>query len=295
MLRFFVYLFVFSTVFVAPVAAELKVVVSIKPLHSLVSAVMEGVGEPLLLLSANGSPHDANLKPISAKLLQNADLVFWMGRGLESFLEKAINTIPANTDIVSVLELKKLKFPQSNQLENSIHSITNNPHVWLDTQNALIILQAVEKKLIESDPKNTNQYRANRKRMSSNILDLEREIDQQLLSVRKIAFVTFHDAFMHFENRFSLHYGSVITHNPELKPGAKRIYELQKIIHDKDIKCVFSEPQFDTGLIELLREKTRANTASLDPMGSSLKAGSELYPALMRAIAAGFASCLAVK
>ncbi len=288
MLRVFVSLFMVCAFFVMPAAAEIKVVVSIKPLHSLVAAVMKGVGEPALLLSANTSPHDANLKPSSAKMLQNADLVFWVGGELETFLEKALSTISVNTDVTSVLELKGLNFPPS-------RPDSKNPHIWLDTQNALIILQAVEKKLIEFDPANANKYRANRLEMADRVLQLEREIDQQLRPVRNSAFLTFHDAFRHFENRFSLLRGSTITSNPEVKPGAGRIYELQKIIRDKNIKCIFSEPQFDKRIVDLLREKTRANTASLDPLGNSLDSGIELYPTLLRKIATGFTNCLSLK
>ena len=60
----------------AMAASDLKVVVSIKPFHSLVSTVMQGVSEPALLLSGNNSPHTYSLRPSAAVKLQNADLVF---------------------------------------------------------------------------------------------------------------------------------------------------------------------------------------------------------------------------
>ena len=73
--------------------AEPKVVASIKPVHSLVAAVMEGVAAPDLIVTGAGSPHDYALKPSQASLLEKADLVFWIGHEFEAFLEKPVTTI----------------------------------------------------------------------------------------------------------------------------------------------------------------------------------------------------------
>ena len=70
--------------------AEIKVVASIKPIHSLVSYLMDGVGKPDLIVDGYNSPHGFALKPSHAKMLQNADLVFWVGEDLETFLEIAL-------------------------------------------------------------------------------------------------------------------------------------------------------------------------------------------------------------
>ena len=84
--------------------ADVKVIASIKPVHSLVSAVMEGVGSPDLLVEGAGSPHTYSLKPSQAKKLQDADLVFWMSHDLEAFLENAIENIATNARAVSLME-----------------------------------------------------------------------------------------------------------------------------------------------------------------------------------------------
>ena len=73
--------------------AEIKVVASIKPIHSLVSYLMDGIGKPDLIVDGYASPHGFAMKPSHAKMLQNADLIFWVGEDLENFLEKPLNTI----------------------------------------------------------------------------------------------------------------------------------------------------------------------------------------------------------
>ena len=79
--------------FISPANADVKVVTSIKPLHSLASYLMDGVGKPDLIVDGFASPHGFSMKPSHAKMLQNADLVFWVGEDLESFLEKPLSSI----------------------------------------------------------------------------------------------------------------------------------------------------------------------------------------------------------
>ncbi len=86
--------------------AEPNVVVSIKPLHSLVSKVMDGVAVPDLIITGNQSPHNFSLKPSQAAAIQNADAVFWIGHTLESSLEKPIETIGGKGRSVSMMETK---------------------------------------------------------------------------------------------------------------------------------------------------------------------------------------------
>ena len=79
--------------------SELKVVTTIKPLHSLISNVMEGIGEPSLIVEGSTSPHSFILKPSHAKLLEQADIIFWVGEDLETFMEKPLKSIVKNAKI----------------------------------------------------------------------------------------------------------------------------------------------------------------------------------------------------
>ena len=106
--------------FSAPLKAEINVVTSIKPLHSLTSYIMDGVGEPALIIDGVASPHNFQIKPSHAKMLQNADLVIWVGEDLESFLPTALKSIPKDAVVFELLDqsgLKKLKFREKNIFE----------------------------------------------------------------------------------------------------------------------------------------------------------------------------------
>ena len=101
--------------------ADVKVVASIKPVHSLVSYVMDGVGRPDLIVDGYNSPHGFSLKPSHAKMIENADLIIWVGEDLEAFLEKPLNTIAkkaVNVEIMELKSIKKLKFREKNVFED---------------------------------------------------------------------------------------------------------------------------------------------------------------------------------
>ena len=81
-----------------------KVAVDIAPVHSLVSRVMEGVGSPKLIIPAGASPHEYSLRPSEAKSLQDADMVVWIGEDLAPWMEKSIETLSKNAEIITLLE-----------------------------------------------------------------------------------------------------------------------------------------------------------------------------------------------
>ena len=103
--------------FITSVNADVKVVASIKPIHSLASYLMDGVGKPDLIVDGYASPHGFAMKPSHAKMLQEADLIFWVGEDLEAFLEKPLKSIGKKAEKIELMEIKKLtklKFRERN-------------------------------------------------------------------------------------------------------------------------------------------------------------------------------------
>ena len=110
--------------FFTPANAKIKVVTSIKPIHSLASYLMDGVGKPDLIVDGFNSPHGFSMKPSHAKMLQNADLIFWIGEDLESFLEKPLNSIAKKAEKIELIEIKGLnvlKFRERNIFDEHDH------------------------------------------------------------------------------------------------------------------------------------------------------------------------------
>ena len=309
-------LWAISSLGVSAANADVNVVTSIKPVHSLVSGVMQGVGSPTVIIEGAGSPHTYSLKPSQAKQLQDADLVFWMGDELETFLEGPIQNIAQNAKSIKLIDshgLKKIKFREGGMFDehddhddhgHDKHAKDDHddhghgefdPHVWLDPINAKAVVHEIEEALVKADPKNAKKYEANAVRMAGKLDQLVTELRVQLQPVQGKGFIVFHDAYQYFEQRFGVAAIGSITVSPEVMPGAERVKALREKIRGLRATCVFSEPQFEPKLVRTLVDGTGAQTGVLDPLGSSLTKGPDLYFELVREMARSLKECLSAK
>ena len=309
-------LWALSSLGVSAANADVSVVTSIKPVHSLVSGVMQGVGSPTVIIEGAGSPHTYSLKPSQAKQLQDADLVFWMGDELEPFLRGPIQNIAKNAKSIKLIEargLKKIKFREGGMFdehddhddhEHDKHAKDDHddhghgeydPHVWLDPINAKAIVHEIEEALVKADPKNAKEYKANADRIAGELDQLVKELRAQFQPVQQKGFIVFHDAYQYFEQRFGVSAIGSITVSPEVMPGAERVSELRNKIRGLKATCIFSEPQFEPKLVRTLVEGTGARAGVLDPLGASLTKGPNLYFQLVREMARSLKECLSAK
>ncbi|MDB4231957.1 zinc ABC transporter substrate-binding protein [Candidatus Pelagibacter sp.] len=301
--------------------ADLKVVTSIKPIHSLASYIMDGVGSPGLIVDGYNSPHSFQLKPSHAKMLEQANIIFWIGEDLENFLEKPLATIAKKAEKIELLEIKgikKLKFRERNifeehddhghdakkeehdddddhghdakKEEHDDHDDHGHgeydPHIWLDPINAKVILSEITEHLIENDSKNASTYK-------SNLAKALAEIDKLIIDVitetnTDLNYVVFHDAYQYYENRFNVNILGAMTVNPDVMPGAEQIHEIHEVIEHDNVSCILSEPQFNPDIIKSISKDTNVKTGVLDPLGANLKSGKDLYFDLIKNMSASF-------
>jgi len=124
-----------SLIFTSSAIADVpKVAVDIAPVHSLVARVMEGVGNPKLIIPTGASPHEYSLRPSEAKSLQDADMVIWMGEGLAPWMENSIETLSKNAEVVTLLEeseTKLLKFREGALFEEHDHDDHDHDHMMM--------------------------------------------------------------------------------------------------------------------------------------------------------------------
>ncbi len=290
-----------------PSLAAPNVVVTIKPIHSLAAAILDGVTEPKLLLDGAASPHSYALKPSDAEALSNADAIIRVSENLEVFLNKAIATLPGkarvidldNTPGLTLLPVREngvlMQDASAEDAEGSEHGRHHGSmdvHFWLDPVNAIVIAGYLARQFGEMDPEHAAQYRANAEKLESKLAALDAELNATFKGLSKRPFIVFHDTTQYLEKRYDLHGLGAVTLSPERPPGAKRLSEIRdKIRHAKAI-CVFSEPQFPPKLVETLTEGTDAKSGVLDEIGAAIPPGPDQYLALMRADAESLASCL---
>ncbi|MBY3200215.1 zinc ABC transporter solute-binding protein [Rhizobium laguerreae] len=308
-------------------AADAPVVVtSIKPIHSLVSAIMQGVGEPELIVDGAASPHTYNLKPSNARALQDAKVIFWVGPGLEAFLEKPLQALGSDASIAALDDapgLVKLPFREGGAFEahddapehdsasghheaEAAHGAEADhdhghddhdhgafdTHLWLDPMNAKAMATMITTTLVAADPANALTYQGNAKALDDKLDALDTEVKGMVAPVKDKPFIVFHDAYQYFEHRYGIRVSGSITVSPETIPGAERVSEIHRKVGELGATCVFAEPQFEPRLVNVVIEGTRAKSGVLDPEAATLKAGPDLYFNLMRGIANNMKDCL---
>ena len=295
--------------------ADIKVVTTIKPLHSLISSVMEGVGKPSLIIEGTSNPHTFVFKPSHAQMLEAADIVFWIGEDLEAFMEKPLESLASNATKISFMELssiEKLKFREENIFDDhddhghddhdghedeheghddhhGHHHGEFDAHIWLDPSNAIEMVLEISHELSEIDPENAAQYEENSNKTIASLNNLINEINSS--TPKDASYIVFHDAYQYFENRFGVSSSGALTLNPDVLPGAKQIDAIQDLIQDENIKCIFSEPQYNPKIIETLAADMKISTGIMDPLGAFIDQGPDMYNQLILNIANSLKDC----
>ena len=294
----------------------ISVVASIKPIHSLVAAVMGGIGTPHLLLEAPSSAHHFTLKPSQARSLQAADIVFWVGPTMEQPLTKALATLAPQAQTLPLIEsagLVLINFdkvtPAHEKHDHEKHGHEKhdkhdehakhddhliNPHIWLDPQNAKIMLGVIAARLAKADPENASTYAANADSMAARLAILETDITSQLASYSAAKFLVLHDAHVYFERRFGLRNYGAITTEPDVMPTASRVKALRDELREHRFDCIFTEPFLGQKAVALIAEGSKVSIGTLDPIASNLPAGAQLYPDLLMSYAKALQSCFGV-
>ena len=326
-----------------------NVVVSLKPVHSLVAGVMGAAGEPRLLLKGTASPHTYQMRPSDARALAEADLIVWVGEGMETFLERPIANLGARAKVLTLDEapgLSLLRNREGGIWEDEDHEEGHadehkeahdddhekghadehkeahdddhekghadehkeahagerdehdhahgefNMHFWLDPGNARRIVDAVEAALSGIDPSRAAAYRANAAAMRARIAALDSSLKRRLAPLRGRAFVVFHDAYQYFERAYGLNGKGAVAVDPARAPSAKRLVELRAAFAEHDVRCVFTEPQFEPDLVRTVIGASDVRTAVLDPIGADTRMGPDAWAEIMRGLGDAMIGCL---
>jgi zinc transport system substrate-binding protein len=283
------------------------VLVSARPIHSIVSAVMSGTDAPELLISGSASPHTYALKPSDARKLENAEIIFWVGPELETFLQTPLRTLAASAHIHALSDTPGLislpirdgglweahEHDEHDETDQSVHEIAPiDPHFWLDPRNGAAMAHFIAEILGRADPARAEHYRDNADGFATRMAELDAELSARIGPARAQDYIVFHDAYQYFESRYDLSPIGAVSVAADRPAGARRIVEIRNRIQNARVKCVFSPPQFPPRLVATLTENAETQSAELDDLGTDITAGAGLYEALLVRMADDFLSCL---
>lgn len=305
--------FVVAKISAAAAAETPKVVVTIKPIHSLVSRIMDGVGVPQLVVEGSASPHTFTLKPSTARAIHDADVFVRVSDQLEPFTRKIVASLPANVTVLTLAGadgVKLLDQRQGGAFEKHEHEHKHEEasgaagdhddhdedgkdgHIWLDPQNAKAIAVDVAKTLEARYPEYADKFKANTTALIADLDTLDSQLTAELKDSKGKPFIVFHDATQYFEDHFGQKAAGSITVSPDVPPSAKRLTEVRHKLSSLGAICVFVEPNFQPKLVDAVTEGTNARSGTIDAEGQTLNPGPGLYFDLMRGVAHSISDCL---
>lgn len=280
----------------SPALAEVpRVVTDIPPVHALVAQVMGNLGQPELLLARGADEHDFQLKPSQAGAVAKAGLVVWIGPELTPWLEGALEMRAEGSASLALLDAEgtlRREYAGGHAEEAGHGHGAEDPHAWLNPDNARAWLGLIAAELGRLDPENAAVYDANAVAAGEGLAALDAEIAGLLAPVKGRPLITYHDAFGYFGDHYGLDFAGSVALGDASSPGAARLVELRAEIVAGGVVCLFPEVQHDPALLEQLAEGTGVRIGgALDPVGSTLDAGPGAYAELMRGLARVIAEC----
>ena len=301
-------------------AEKISAAASIRPLHSLLSLLMENIGEANLLLKGKASPHHYPLRPSEIQNIRKQNIIFWIGGNVETSLIKPLaqtQNLSNPPIIIGMVETGKFRLlkTRDNDIDDDDHhgsghnddgdhdddldghddhhghGITDS-HIWTDPDNAEIMLKIMAKALIAADPANKTVYHKNLKNALHKVNNLEKKIRAKLKPSRKNnnPILLWHDGTQYFEQAFNIdNVAAIIQPNEDVPPSGKH---LRAILNRFDARsCIITQPQFTDKVPPALKRQNYKIVRNIDPTGNHLPAGKDLYAAFLNHIADKFNAC----
>lgn len=287
--------------------AEVRLLTSIKPLQLIAAAVQEGVATPDVLLPPGMSPHNFALRPSDVSRVQEAQLFYWVGPDLETFLPRvlqgrvqpsvAVETLPG-------LQLRYFGESPGNHADAANPAITEqagdhdhhpgtlDTHLWLSTGNAKVIAAKMAADLALLDPGNAQRYQANLAAFKQRLDMLDAQLLGRLASIHGKPYFVFHEAYDYFEAAYGLQHAGVFSLGSEVQPGARRVAQMREQLVAAGSACVFNEPPVRPRLAETLSAGLPIRLAQLDALGSEISVSPQGYEQLLQSLANGMLACM---
>lgn len=296
------FLVMFLLFFCAAAQADVRVLTSIKPLQLIAAAVQDGVGVPEVLLPPGASPHNYALRPSDVRRVGDAQLLYWIGPDMESFLPRVLKSRSLPTVAVQTLPGLSLRHFGEGEAhaggDEHDHDHDHQPgtldaHLWLLPANARVIAERMATDLAAADPANASRYKANFTAFSERLSALDQRLKQRVAAVAGKPYFVSHEAFDYFEAAYGLQHAGVFSIAGEVQPGAQHVAAMRERLQQAGPTCVFSEPPLRPRLVTTLSEGLPVRLAELDALGGKdIAVNAQGYEQLLETLGNELAGCL---
>ena len=229
--------------------------------------------------------------------MQDAELVVWVGPGMEAFMPKIVAQLPLQKklEIASLADVRPLLITgeKGHKTESGDHHHSEfNMHLWLSPEIANHAAVAIYAKLLELMPQDKDKLDANLHYFQSKLAQTDKDIEKQLVLVKDKGYFVFHDAYSYFEKHYGLSPLGHFTVNPEIATGAQHLHQIRTELVQQKAVCVFAEPQFRPAIIDAAARGTTVRKGILDPLGTDVHLGKDSYINFLKQLSGQYMSCL---
>jgi len=281
-------------------SGRIQVAATIVPLGDFCWQIGGDLVQVQVLIPPGASPHVFEPAPSVMAKASQARVFVYIGAGLEPWAAKLLRSRDSG-DLVVVEAVQGVPLlgladhqPGHGAGEARDHAsqppdktgshaghLGGNPHIWLDPVLAQGICRKIAGALIQADPGHRALYGANLQSYLAALAELNREIETRARTWRLRNYVSFHPAFAYFAKRYHLHEVGTIEAAPGREPTPRHLQSLVAAIRRYGIKVVFTEPQLNPRVAEVIAQEAGVKVLKLDPMGGRPPYGSD-YLQLMR-------------
>ena len=254
--------------------SKFNIVTSFYPMYVATANIVDGVEDVELrnlTASTTGCLHDYQLTTANMVTLSTADVLIVNGGGMESFIEKAMETyedlkiIDASEGIIHEHEEEETEHNDEGELEHT-HEHGENAHIWVSISMHTEQIKKIRDELVKIDPKNAEAYIENANNYILKLEDLKARMHQSLDNIENKKIVTFHEAFEFFAEEFALEIVAVIEREPGTYPSAGEVANIIDLVRSKEVKAIFVEPQYSRSAADTIARETGVPVYTLDPV-----------------------------
>ena len=233
---------------------KITVVASFYPLYEFASRVIGDRGEVSSLVPAGIEPHDWEPTAEDVSRVRAADVLVINGAGFERWADGMGAKVVANTS-----EGIEFNYKEGKKVRDDEHGHGDatggggvNPHIWLDPILAKHQIDKIRNVMASSDPANADYYNQNADKFMAELNSLDAFIRSELADCGKSDFITFHDAFIYFSERYGLRQHSIHGISPEGEILPQTMQQIIELANKLDINVIYSEDLIDSRLADTI-------------------------------------------
>jgi zinc transport system substrate-binding protein len=252
---------------------KLTVYATVYPLQYFTERIAGDLVTVSSIYPPNADEHTFEPSQRDMMKLADADVFFYIGLGLEGFVEKARTTlknegvqfIPLGESILFQMEKSGLQDGvEHEETEHEEHEHEDvDPHVWLDPIYANELALAIKKSLLAELPEKKLVIEENYQQLASELKELDSSFRTTISDAKHKEVIVSHAAFGYWESRYGLQQISISGLSSATEPSQKKLEKIVNLAKEKNLNYILFEQNVSLKLGEIIQHEIGAKPLAI--------------------------------